>query len=320
LRAGAETKPIWGRKLPKTLDHMVSDLYSVRAPETTWEYNNFAFGMAGLLVEKLSDTEYEDYVVENILKPLGVETPHPVYPSPEMVELMALPYMQGGSSGKPQPVAQVHYDVYPAGDIYLTPEDMARFLGAHLNGGVFNGHRILSEESVAEMHTPQFGGTYGFGWSVAEDDNGHTIISHGGGIPGQSSFMMGDVDARVGVYYMSNSGAPQEIAEAAIALLRGEHYSPPAKKVSIGVARDVMSSYVGTYVFRGNSLTVTQQDRKLFVEGLGQGRNELLAETATKFFMAGNEMSITFEVDDGGWVTQLVVEVSGQRLVAERSS
>ena len=231
LRAGAVTKPIWGRELPKTLDVMVSELYSVRAPEASWEYNNFAFGMAGLLVQKISDTEYEEYVVENILEPLGVETPHPVYPSPEMVEVMALPYMPGGSDGQPRPVAQVHYDVYPAGDIYLTAEDMARFLGAHLNGGVFNGNRILSAESVIEMHTPQFGGTYGFGFGVTEDDNGHTIISHGGGIPGMSSFMIGDVDARVGVYYMSNSGAPREIAAAAMALLRGEEYAPPAETV-----------------------------------------------------------------------------------------
>ncbi len=226
---GAETKPIWSRKLPKTLAVMVSGLYSVRAPEASYEYNNFAFGMAGLLVEKLSGIEYEEYIVEYILEPLGVETPHPVYPSPEMVEVMALPYTKGGPDGQPQPVDQVHYDVYPAGDIHLTAEDMARFLGAHLNRGVFNGNRILSEESVIAMHTPQFGGTYGFGFGVAEDDNGHTIISHGGGIPGMNSFMIGDVDARVGLYYMSNSGAPRELAAAAMALLRGEEYTPPVK-------------------------------------------------------------------------------------------
>ncbi len=193
------------------------------------------------------------------------------------------------------------------------------FLGAHLNGGVFNGHRILSEESVLEMHTPQFGGTYGFGWSVKEDDNGHTIISHGGGIPGQSSFMMGDVDARVGVYYMSNSGAPQEIAKAAIALLRGEEYTPPAKKVAIAVAREVLSTYVGTYVFNAVPITVTQQDRKLFMEGLGQGKNELLADPPTTFFIEGGELSFTFVADETGTVTHFVVEAGGQSFIAKRS-
>jgi CubicO group peptidase (beta-lactamase class C family) len=100
---------------------MTSALYSVRPPETKWEYNNFAYGAAGLLVQKISDTEYEKYIVEHILKPLGMTTAHPVYPSPEMVERMALPYGAGGSLGKPEPVAQVHFDVYPAGDLYMTP-------------------------------------------------------------------------------------------------------------------------------------------------------------------------------------------------------
>src|SRR5689334_13544634 len=43
LNAGAVYTPIWGRELPKTLEQMVSELHSVRAPEVQWEYNNFAY-------------------------------------------------------------------------------------------------------------------------------------------------------------------------------------------------------------------------------------------------------------------------------------
>ena len=103
LRNGAETQPIWGRRLPKTLEGFTSTLTWMRAPETKWEYNNFAYGTAGLLVQKISGVEYEKYIIDNILKPLGVTTPHPVYPSPEMVERMALPYNAGGTFGKPTP-------------------------------------------------------------------------------------------------------------------------------------------------------------------------------------------------------------------------
>ncbi len=58
----------------------------------------------------------------------------------------------------------MHFDVYPTGDIYLTAEDMARYLGAQINGGVFHGNRIMSEESAREMHKPRFGGDYGSGF------------------------------------------------------------------------------------------------------------------------------------------------------------
>jgi CubicO group peptidase (beta-lactamase class C family) len=296
LTPGQTTKPIWGRELPKTLEELTSALYSIRPVETKWEYNNFAYGMAGLLVEKISGMDYQKYLVEKVLKPLGVTTPSPVVPSAEMVELMALPYQPGGATGKPRPVAQVHFDVYPAGDIYLTAEDMARFLGAHLNGGVFNGNRILSEQSVKTMHEPRFGGTYAFGLSVKKDAANHTIISHSGGIPGQSSFMMGDVDARVGVYYMSNSGAPPEIAEAAIALLRGEEYIPPAKRKAIAVDAKILDRYVGVYEISPEaSFTVIRDGGTLRVkQGNSPTTTDLLGESTTKFFMKTSSTTLTF--------------------------
>src|SRR4029434_1545641 len=105
-------------------------------------------------------------------------------------------------------------------DIWLTAEEMARFLGVHLNGGTFQGKRILSEALIKQTHEPQFGGTYAFGFSVKKDAKGHTILSYARGIPRMSSYMLGDVDAKVGVYFMSNSGAPLSIGDAALALLR----------------------------------------------------------------------------------------------------
>jgi CubicO group peptidase (beta-lactamase class C family) len=316
LTAGAETKPLWGRELPKSLEKMVSGLYSVRPPETKWEYNNWAYGMAGLLVQKISGEEYEKYMVEHVLAPLGVTTPHPVYPSAEMVEVMALPYEPGGPNGKPHPVEQVHFDVYPAGDIYLTAEDMARFLAMQLNGGEFRGKRILSEASVKAMHEPQFGGTYAFGFSVRKDPNGHTIISHSGGIPGQSSYMVGDLDAKVGVYFMSNSGAPPTIGEAALKLLRGEEYTPPLPPKIVSVDPSVLDRYVGVYELSpGVAFTVSRDGNKLTVQqGDAPKKSELAATSPTSFVVKGQDYTVTFVADPSGTVTQLVLDTGSDKL------
>jgi CubicO group peptidase (beta-lactamase class C family) len=327
LKNGAETQPIWGRKLPKTLEAMTSGLYSIRAPETKWEYNNFAYGTAGLLVQKISGIEYEKYMVDHVLEPLGATTPHPVYPSPEMVERMALPYKAGGSLGKPEPEVQVHFDVYPAGDIYLTAEDMARYLGAQLNGGVFNGNRILSEESVREMHKPRFGGDYGFGfWMVHDSATGHTLIHHGGAIPGQRAFLIGDLDAHVGVYYMTNSDylpdatppVQSEIVYAALRLLRGEDYIPRPQPKGIAVDDKVLNSYVGTYELGPATIVISRVGRALAIQQNGQpAKNELLAQTPARFFQRGSNATITFE-GDGGTIDRLVVAARGRRRTATR--
>ena len=327
LKSGAETKPIWGRTLPKTLETMTAGLSSVRPPETRWEYNNFAYGTAGLLVQKISGIEYEKYMVDNVLKPLGVTTPHPVYPSPDMVERMALPYKAGGSLGKPAPEVQVHFDVYPAGDIYLTAEDMARYLAAQLNGGVFGGKRILSEESVREMHKERFGGDYGFGfWIVHDTASGHTLIHHGGAIGGQRAFLIGDLDARVGVYYMTNSDylpdatppAQSEIVYAALKLLRGENYVPRPQRKGIAVDEKVLNSYVGAYELGQGILVVSRVGRALALQQNGQAAiHELLAETPTRFFQRGSNATITFE-GDGGSIDRLVLQSGAQRRTATR--
>jgi CubicO group peptidase (beta-lactamase class C family) len=316
LTAGANTKPLWGRELPKSLEKMVAGLYSVRPPETKWEYNNYAYGMAGLLIEKISGQEYEKYMVEHVLAPLGVTTPHPVYPSPEMVEVMALPYEPGGPNGKPKPVEQVHFDVYPAGDIYLTAEDMARFLEMHLNGGMFRGKRILSEASVNAMHEPQFGGTYAFGFSVRKDPNGHTIISHSGGIPGQSSYMAGDLDAKVGVYFMSNSGAPTVIGEAALKLLRGEDYIPPAEPKIVSVDPSVLDRYIGVYLLSPDvAFTVSRDGNKLMLQqGDAPRKSELAATSPTSFIAKGQDFTVIFVADPSGATTKIVLDTGSDKI------
>ena len=46
---------------------------------------------------------------------------------------------------------------------------MARFLGAQVNGGAFQGHRILSAASVTAMHEPRFGGNDACGFRAAAE-------------------------------------------------------------------------------------------------------------------------------------------------------
>jgi CubicO group peptidase (beta-lactamase class C family) len=222
----------------------------------------------------------------------------------------------------------VHFDVYPAGDIYLTAEDMARYLVAQLNGGVFNGKRLLSEASVREMHNERFGGDYGFGfWVVHDTASGHTLIHHGGAIAGQRAFLIGDLDARVGVYYMTNSDylpdatppAQSEIVYAALQLLRGESYVPRPQRKSIAVDEKVLNSYVGSYELGQGTLVVSRVGRALALQQNNQPAiHELLAETPTRFFQRGSNVTITFE-GDSGRVDRLVVQAGGgQRRAATR--
>jgi CubicO group peptidase (beta-lactamase class C family) len=300
-----EMKPIWGQDSPRSLPQAVAALHSIRPPGTQFEYNNYGYGLAGLLLERISGMSYEQYVVDRVLKPLGVATPHPVWPTPDMVEVMALPYEV--RDGQPRPAPQVHNDAYPAGNVYLTAEDMARFLGAHVNGGVFQGQRILSERSVGEMRTPRFSGNYGFGFRIRKTTAGHTMIRHTGRLPGMRSIMMGDVDARVGVYYMANAtDVSMEIADVAIALLRGEEY-PLAERRPITLDPKLLARYVGVYDMEGDVFTIKLREGKLYLDKNGKKETEFLAETPTRFFIRGSAATVEFQEDPNRRIAGMVI-------------
>lgn len=317
----AEMISVWSRKAPPPLDQIVPKLGSLREVGTNFEYNNYAYGVAGLIVEKVSGVGYEKYVYENILKPLGVKTANPVCPSPEMVESMATPY-DFGKDGMLRPAPHVIADVYPAGAAYLKAEDMARFLGAQLNGGVFQGKRILSEASVKDMQTPRYDGNYGLGLRVRKTADGHTLIRHSGRLPGMSALMLADVDARVGIYYMTNASDDRfEIAEVAIALLRGETY-PLAERKAIEVGDGVLDRYVGTYVAGKDVFTVTRDGSVLLLQKNKKAKKaRLLPETTTTFFLREDPASISFVMNPDGSVGRLVVTPPDwTQLVAKRSN
>src|SRR5688572_5072589 len=153
------------------------------------------------------------------------------------------------------------------------------------------------------MHKPPSGDTYGIRyWIIRDSTTGDTLIHHGGAIAGQRAFMIGDVDARVGVYYMTNSDylpdttPPSELTDAALKLLRGEDYVPKPQRKGIAVDEKVLDSYVGTYdLGSGTVVVVSRAGRNLAIQQNGQSaKHELLAESPGRFFQRGSNITYTF--------------------------
>ena len=101
-----------------------------------------------------------------------------------------------------------------------------------LNGGAYEGKRILDRATVTEMETPQFGG-HGLGIAF-EELNGHRILIHNGSIPGFKAVMIGDPKSGDGVYIMANADEAVRpinlLARAVMLLLWNEKFVPPSNK------------------------------------------------------------------------------------------
>ena len=150
-------------------------------PGTTPAYSNYGASLAGYIVERVSGRPFNDYVAENIFKPLGMSRSTFAQPLPaELKPMMSNGYRTGSGKSKPFEIIEEA----PAGALAATAADLSRFMIAHLQNGKFENAQILRPETAANMHARQFGLSpalngmcLGF---YEESRNGHRIIGHGG--------------------------------------------------------------------------------------------------------------------------------------------
>src|SRR5687768_14545059 len=165
-------------------------------------YNNSAFWLLGLVVEKASGGTYEDYIEKKIFEPLGMK--RSMYcNSSENIERRAHGYQVQNGNVRRAPT-NVHTWPFSAGSLCSTAGDLVTWLKA-LHGG-----KVLSPASYAEMTTGSKlnDGTplrYGMGIGVGKDVRGLDFIGHGGAIGGFTAEATWYPDAQMAVVVLMNS-------------------------------------------------------------------------------------------------------------------
>ncbi len=160
----------------------------------TFQYNNMMFLTAGYLVGHLTGGTWEQAVQSRILDPLEmVHTTFSVDVSQASRDF-AMPYSEKDDEIRLMSFRNID-NVGPAGSINSSIADMTHWLQVHLNGGKFNGRKIVSPQAVKEMHTPHMNiaalpeeaelspTAYGLGWFVRAY-RGRLQVEHGGAIDG----------------------------------------------------------------------------------------------------------------------------------------
>ncbi|HEX6729839.1 MAG TPA: serine hydrolase domain-containing protein [Pyrinomonadaceae bacterium] len=175
-------------------------------PATIPAYSNYGTALAGYIVERVSARPFDQYVEENIFKPLGMTQSTFVQPLPgTLTGQMSNGYKLGSDDAREFEVVNVP----PAGSLSSTASDMARFIIAHLQDGQFGNVSILKPETARLMHSRLFAlddaanaMAYGF---YEESRNGHRIIGHGGDTQYFHTDLHLILDAGVGFFISYNS-------------------------------------------------------------------------------------------------------------------
>jgi CubicO group peptidase (beta-lactamase class C family) len=175
-----------------TLEENMKKLASVPLlfhPGERWEYG-MSTDVLGRVVEVVSGMTLDRFFEGRIFRPLGMrDTAFKV--SPEQRERIVAVYIpvEGGvqklkdgeivkhdpdSISADYPYAESHNYRSGGGDLCSTPSDYMRFCQMLLNGGHFDGGRLLEEDTVRLMTTNKLGDSpfkFGFGFTIFPDSD-----------------------------------------------------------------------------------------------------------------------------------------------------
>ena len=155
-------------------------------PGTRYQYSNAGINTAARIVEVVSGLPFETFLDERLFRPLGM-TDTTFWPDKAQAARVATAYKPGPDKTGlvATTIDQLHYPLgdrseraaMPAGGLFSTARDVARFYQMLLNRGQWQGTRVLSEAAVDELtrrQTPdELPTSYGLGFSTGPGTFGH---------------------------------------------------------------------------------------------------------------------------------------------------
>jgi len=225
LGLGAGDLQKWPSGSDFTIEDMLvnfSHFEPVSAFRTKYDYDNILYLVAGELIKRVSGMRWEDFVLEKIMYPLGMDHSNTLPPSMIHSENLAVPHIPIDGALRTVPPFELDPDKISgaAGNVLSSAEDMCRWIMVHLNEGRYGKNlerQLFSKESQSEMwkihstkdskpysrYTTHFSG-YGLGWHLC-DLNGNFCVYHTGDYIGMYSKTMMFPDLGLGLVVLTNS-------------------------------------------------------------------------------------------------------------------
>jgi CubicO group peptidase (beta-lactamase class C family) len=236
-------------------------------------YNNSAYFILGLIIEKITEKNYEDYLKEEFFEPLGMNNTY--YSSTSKV----IPNRAYGYTYTESGLIQKEYIdytwPYSAGSLSSTTEDLLIWMRALHEGKVFNERFYDTLIRPGQLND---GAKLRYAMGLVNYINfGHREIGHGGGIPGflTSTIYFPDDDLFIIclVNTMGPKGARFFADELAWKLLEKHENDPVELDVNLDTFK---GRYTGQIRGQVISIDVKAQSNFLIISTEGQNQVDTL--------------------------------------------
>ncbi len=263
----------------------------------------------------MSGKPYADFVAEQIFKPLGMD--NSAYEGHERGKAAKANGYSASEKGFVPTRMVSMTQPYSAGSLVSTVDDLARWDAAISSG------KLLKAASWQRAFTgamlPNGKPTnYGLGWQVGTLQ-GEAAISHGGGIPGFSTYAIRLPAKKVFVAVLTNADsglASSEMVTSKVAALAIGKPFPEFKAITVDAKE--LGAYEGVYkIDEKTERTFKLDGAKLTMARTGRRPVEVLAYKTDGFFLPNTLTTLEFARDASGKVVDVTVFQygSGQRAI-----
>lgn len=163
-------------------------------PGTDWGYSNTNYLVLGMVIDKVSGTDFRTYVERTILRPLHLDDTY--WPAPGELSLRGPHARNYGvhpahpEAGRVDVTELPGYEFGASGGLVSTPEDLNAFWDGLFGGRLLPGRalRLMTRDTtdVGGRDVYPAGSRYGYGVASIPLSCGGVYWGHGGDLPGDS--------------------------------------------------------------------------------------------------------------------------------------
>ncbi len=240
-------------------------------------YSNSNYGLAGLVLERVSGKRYEALIRESLFAPLEMHTATSLQ---ARTRNLATGYDRDGVT----PIPYWHMIQRPAAAINATPREMASLVSMLLNDGRYGQQSVLTPAEVARIESPRTslaarnGLRFGYGLGIyAQYRDGFKFMGHGGDGDGYLSRFGYCRQLGVGYFVAINSFNPPALAELRRTIeteLARDHRPPPPPPIA-SQDKDRLQHFSGQYALAASRFewqSATSSPRRLVIRVADDGR------------------------------------------------
>ena len=249
-----------------------SDDYLFTEPGRVMSYSNPGLTLAGYVLEQVAKKPYADVVDERLFKPLGM-TRTTFRPT----TAMTWPLSQGHTARGQEPPTVVrpfadNSGYWPAGFMFSSAPDLARFTIAFLNAGAIEGRTVLKPSVIETMSTGYAdvpsnveNARYCYGLTTVVH-RGVRLVEHGGAIDGFGASVRMLPDQKGAVVILVNKSGAQlsKTSERALELLAALQPAKPPPATPIAMSAAELAKFAGAYINPPARIELTARGGTLF--------------------------------------------------------